>query len=86
MKNCVKKYIILKLVHLLLLLREFNFCVYKSPPLVPKLSYINPVHAFPFYFWKIRFNIIPPSTFISSIWAFPSGFLTKKLLLELTNY
>jgi hypothetical protein len=61
-----KKYIILTLVHLLVLLCEFHFSVNKSPPLVPKQSYINPVHAFPFYFLKIRFNIILPSTLISS--------------------
>ena len=65
-------------MNLLVLLCQFHFSVYKSPPLVPELSYINPVHAFPFNFLKIRFNIILPYTLISSKWSFPSGFLTKK--------
>jgi hypothetical protein len=48
-------------------------------PLVPFLSQINPVHAIPFYFSKINFNIIHlhlglPSSF------FPSGFPTKNPL------
>jgi hypothetical protein len=34
--------------------------IHKSPPLVPILKQINPLHAIPSYLSKIQFNIIYP--------------------------
>jgi hypothetical protein len=40
--------------------------VHTSPPLVPILSQIDPVHIIPSYLSKIYFNIVHPSTSWSS--------------------
>jgi len=43
------------------------YCIHKRHALVSVLSQMNSVHTFVFYFSKIYFNIILPSTFRSSI-------------------
>jgi hypothetical protein len=45
------------------------YLVHRSPPLVPILNQISPVHITPSYLSKIHFNIIYPPTSWSS--AFP---------------
>jgi len=48
---------------------KIRYCIHYSPPLVPVLSYMNPVHTLPTYFSKIHTNIIFLSTFMSSNWS-----------------
>jgi len=47
------------------------FSFYKSFPVVCVGRRINPVHYLPFYFLKIRFNIILTFTHKSSKWSLP---------------
>jgi len=51
---------------LLLIEAKFHCSVRNSPPLVPVLSYITAVHSNPPYLLRIYFNIILPSTLVSS--------------------
>jgi hypothetical protein len=51
--------------------------VHKSPPLVPILSQIDPVHTIPPYLSKIYFNIVYPPGLPSGL--FLSGFPTNNL-------
>jgi hypothetical protein len=48
---------------------KFHYRVHKSPPLVPILSQINPVHTTSSYLSKIHFSTIPHLRL-----AFPRGF------------
>jgi hypothetical protein len=45
---------------------KVRYCFHKSPPLVPILRQINPIHTTPSYPCKIYFNVIHPCTFWSS--------------------
>lgn len=40
---------------------KVHYRLNNSPPYVPTMSKMNPVHTFPLYFFKMHFNIIYPS-------------------------
>jgi len=68
-----------KIPHFLWML-NVHYRVQNSPPLLPVLSQMNPVHTLPYYFAKIHAIIIIPSTPSSSELSVPFRFSDQNLL------
>jgi hypothetical protein len=48
---------------------NIQYRIHKSPPLVPIVSHIHPIHSIPFYLSKIHFTIVRPPTSRWSQWS-----------------
>jgi hypothetical protein len=56
---------------------KVHHLIHNSPPLVPIPSQINPVHAFPFCFFKIPINIVKHARLGLPSGLLPAGFPIK---------
>jgi hypothetical protein len=58
---------------------KVHYCINNSPPSVPILSQLSPVHV-PSHFMKINFNIIPIYAWVSQVVSFPQVSLPKSCM------